>query len=174
MPHNFTECTQNNDIRCYRSNPSSKVEQAFHQIQQNQMQDMPFINPALSVKAIGFCPFEGDWLGVLLTPWTLSILLLPGPNRTWQAFTVGDKVGLKLPAGDYPFTYGWLPQLGNYFACSVQSPVRQIPSQPEAMRIARDISHLITALPSKTIEDHSRRQLFTRLAKGQAVSAGNE
>jgi [NiFe] hydrogenase assembly HybE family chaperone len=171
VPHNSTEFTRNDDIRSCQDNPAGIIEQAFLQVQQEQMQELPFLNDKLAVKAVGFNLFEGDWLGVLLTPWTLSLILLPGPDRQWQPLKVGDKVGLKLPAGDYPFTYGWHAKLGNYLACSVQSPLQDMPSQEEALRVAQDISRLVTAIPSRDIEDSSRRGLFNRLVKGQPAIA---
>lgn len=150
MPQNFT------------NNPSSVLEQVFSDIHQNRMKDLPFVNENLSVKATGFALFEGDWLGVLLTPWTLSLILIPGPDRLWQKRTVGDKVGLRLPSGDYTFTYGVHEELGNYFACSVQSPVQDIASQAIGEQLSKDLRQLVTAIPTQElhVRDESRRALF--------------
>lgn len=159
MPQNFIE------------NPSAQVEEAFKQIQQQQMADLPFMNEALSVAAVGFSLFEGDWLGVLLTPWTLNLMLLPGPDREWQEFTVGQKVGLKLPSADYPFTAGEHEALGQYLACSVRSPVQDIPSQKAALQLAEDLSRLVIAIPAVNVTevDESRRRLFGGAIKQAAL-----
>lgn len=158
MPKNFIK------------NPSELIEITFNQIHVDQMADLPFINENLSVAAVGFTLFEGDWLGVLLTPWTLNLMLLPGPDREWQLFTVGEKVGLKLPSNDYTFTAGEHEALGQYLSCSVCSPVKHIPSQQAGLQLAEDLSRLVTALPAVNVTevDESRRSLFTGLMQQAA------
>ncbi|WP_375751792.1 [NiFe]-hydrogenase assembly chaperone HybE [Vibrio sp. HN007] len=153
----------------YIDNPSSIIEEVFGQIHQNQMNEMPFVNEKLQVKAVGFSEYEGDWLGVLLTPWTLSIMLLPGEDRDWREFDIGEKVGIRLPAGDYNFIYGEHENLGHYLSCSVQSPVQDFTSQEDALRVAGDVRKLITAIQTTDIADKSKRSLFRKLASGQAA-----
>lgn len=150
MPLNFTE------------NPTDTLEDVFQNIHTNQMIDLPFVNEKLGVKAVGFNLYEGDWLGVLLTPWMLSIILIPGPNRTWGSHTVGDRLGIRLPSGDYSFTYGAHEKLGNYFASSIMSPLQDMKNQETALQLAKDIRQLLTAIPTEEIhvQDQSRRALF--------------
>lgn len=150
MPQNFTE------------NPTDTLEEVFQSIHQNQMQSLPFVNENLSVKAVDFALYEGDWLGVLLTPWMLSIVLIAGPNRIWNRYTVGDKLGLRLPSGDYSFTYGYHEQLGNYFASSIMSPLQDMKDQQTAVQLAKDARRLLTAIPTEEVHvrDQSRRALF--------------
>lgn len=160
MPLNFT------------NNPAELVEQVFTDIHLNEMADLPFVNPYLSVKSVGFALFEGDWLGVLLTPWTLSALVIAGPNRNWQDFTVGDKFGLKLPSGDYTFFVGQHEKLGTYLSCSLLSPVGDIANQQAGLKLAEDIRRLITAIPTTElhVDDQSRRALFGKLLKTELTS----
>lgn len=150
MPHNFTE------------NPAQLIESVFSDIHKTQMQDLPFVNGKLSVKALDFALFEGDWLGMLLTPWTLSIMLIPGPSRHWQPRTVGDKIGLSLPSGNYNFTYGHHEELGCYLSSSVMSPVQNMTDQDSAVQLAKDLRQLLTAIPTKEVHvrNESRRALF--------------
>lgn len=150
MPLNFTE------------NPTDVLEIVFNDIHANQMHELPFVNKKLKVKAVGFSLYESDWLGVLLTPWTLSIILIPGPNRVWQSRTVGDKIGIRLPSGDYSFTYGAHEQLGNYLASSIMSPLQDMKNQAVAVQLAKDLRQLITAIPTEEVHvpDPSRRSLF--------------
>ncbi|WP_413285350.1 [NiFe]-hydrogenase assembly chaperone HybE [Vibrio sp. MA40-2] len=151
-----------NVLQNFTHNPCDTLESVFEHINTHQMADLPFNNKKLTVKAVGFSLYENDWLGVLLTPWMLSILLIPGPNRVWQAQTVGNKVGLCLPAGNFSFTYGSHKQLGTYLACSVMSPLQNITSQVSALQLAKDVRQLITAIPTEQIQvkDQSRRALF--------------
>ena len=41
------------------------------------MQGLGFVNPALRVEAVAFEPWDGHWLGVMVTPWSINLLLLP-------------------------------------------------------------------------------------------------
>ena len=154
------------------NNPDKLVENVFAEIHKTEMADLPFINPYLSVKTVGFSLYEGDWLGVLLTPWTLSALLLPGPNRHWQPFSVGEKFGIKLPSGEYIFFVGNHDELGTYLSCSLCSPVGNISNQESGLKLANDIRRLVTAIPSTElhVDNQSRRALFGKLIKSESAS----
>lgn len=156
----------------FTNNPAELVEKVFSDIHKNEMVELPFLNPYLSVKAIGFALHEGDWLGVLLTPWTLSALLIAGPDRNWQDFKVGDKFGLKLPSGNYTFFVGAHKEIGTYLSCSLRSPVGDIPNQQAGIKLANDIRRLITAIPTTElyVEDQSRRALFGKLLQTEPTN----
>jgi len=160
VPQNFT------------SNPADIIERVFSEIHKNEMADLQFVNPNLSVKTVGFELYEGDWLGVLLTPWTMNLLLLAGPDREWQPLKVGDRLGLKLPSGSYTFFVGEHEQLGTYLSCSLRSPVGDIQTQEAGLKLAEDIRRLITAIPTTEphVEDQSRRALFGKLLKSEPMS----
>lgn len=150
MPQNFI------------NNPTDIIESVFNHIHYSEMKELPFINENIQVKAVGFALYEGDWLGVLLTPWTLSILLFPGPDRVWQQRTVGDKLGLKLPSGNYSFTCGEHQELGQYLASSIMSPVQDLANQTIAVQLAKDLRQLLTAIATEEVhvQNPSRRGLF--------------
>ena len=46
-------------------------------IQRERMADIPLLNPALEVQAVGFSVWEAYCLGVLITPWFMNLMLLP-------------------------------------------------------------------------------------------------
>ena len=58
------------------ADPSPALETAFRAVAA-RMQGLAFVNPALAVEAIGFAPWSGHWLGVLLTPWFMNLVLAP-------------------------------------------------------------------------------------------------
>lgn len=144
-------------------NPSELIKQVFNQIHRDEMSDLPFINPALSVNTIGFALYEEDWLGVLVTPWTLSLLLLPGPDHEWQTHQVGDKLGLKYGDADYTFMLNEHELLGQYLSCSLSSPVGHLATQAIAEQLAKDVRRLIVAIPVQNVENPPRRELFSNL-----------
>jgi [NiFe] hydrogenase assembly HybE family chaperone len=61
----------------HAQNPSMLIEQTFERIHSERMADLPFLNPRISVAAVGFARQGDDWRGVLVTPWGIQLLLLP-------------------------------------------------------------------------------------------------
>ena len=59
------------------------------------MADVPILNPVLSVEAVDFQHWKGHWLGVVITPWCMSMLLVPGSLgfRSITALLAKDVVG---------------------------------------------------------------------------------
>jgi [NiFe] hydrogenase assembly HybE family chaperone len=47
---------------------SHTLETAFNEMLDKRMRDLPVVNTALSVQAVGFNRFGEDWLGILITP----------------------------------------------------------------------------------------------------------
>lgn len=118
-------------------NPTEAVEQAFFRIQQERMADVPLLNSALAVEAIDFQRWQGHWLGMLVTPWCMSLLLLPGSAQTWVSTGENKRRFVKFPAGDFAFLGSVEVELGEFQSCSLFSPMDQFPAQAEASMTAR-------------------------------------
>jgi Protein of unknown function (DUF3457). len=73
------------------------LETTFNEILDKRMRDLPVVNASLSVQAVGFNRFGEDWLGVLITPWFMNLMLLPGPNSHWRDATTRHKNRKALP-----------------------------------------------------------------------------
>lgn len=119
-----------------RPDPSAQVERAFTQILAERMQGLPFLNPALRVEAVGFRRWEGRWLGVLITPWFMNLVLLPDEEAAWRHVRYGDSLGYALPAGVFEFISAREPALGDYQSCSLFSPVFEFADQDGARATA--------------------------------------
>jgi [NiFe] hydrogenase assembly HybE family chaperone len=104
-------------------NPASVLEDAFRAVHEKRMQGLPFINPALSVEAVDVQPWNGHWLGVLITPWFMNLMLLPDDDAAWPALRPGEKCEQSFPAGVFEFIAGREDTLGEYLACSLFSPM---------------------------------------------------
>lgn len=124
-------------VRIHESNPAELVEKAFFRIQRVQMADVPILNPALSVEAVDFQRWQGHWLGVLVTPWCMSLLRLPGSTEAWTAAGDNQRCFIRFPAGDFAFLGGHEPELGSYLSCPLFSPMERFGSQKEASLTAR-------------------------------------
>ena len=68
-----------------------------------RMEGLNFVNPAIDVEAVGFAPWEAHWLGVMVTPWCINLMLLPRDTAGWTSMPQGKTLRYRFPAGDYDF-----------------------------------------------------------------------
>lgn len=149
---------------------------AFRQVDED-MRGLPIHNPALAVEAVGFQPFgqnDGDLVGVLVTPWFISLVLLPadragipGPDDA----DAGRRTVFSFPSGDYAFLPGEAGDGLRYWSCHLFSPVTQFGDQQMAQEAATGALEALlaptagdddTALEEAKAEPEkrSRRSLF--------------
>jgi [NiFe] hydrogenase assembly HybE family chaperone len=134
------------------------LETVFNDILETRLRGVPVINPALSVQAVGFNPFNEDWLGVLITPWFMNLLLLPGQDSHWREQPSGSKFEQPFPYGTFEFTLAHEAQLGTYALCSLFSPMFQFDNQSAALGAAQSaLQGLLTAPAARVV---SRRNLL--------------
>lgn len=112
------------------------LTRAFAEIARTRMADMPFCNGALQVEAVGFRSWDGRWLGVLITPWCMNLMLLPQDPAAWRHVRYGDSQGYPLPAGVFEFISAREPLVGDYQSCSLFSPVFEFGDQEGARMTA--------------------------------------
>jgi [NiFe] hydrogenase assembly HybE family chaperone len=118
-------------------NPKALVEAAFRRIQRDRMADMPMLNPALIVEGIDFDKHDGHWLGVLVTPWTMSLMLLPAGKAGWVSAPEGRRLIVGYPAGEFAFLGGSEDEIGEYLSCPLFQSMAQFPNQETARLTAR-------------------------------------
>ncbi|MDK9704553.1 MAG: [NiFe]-hydrogenase assembly chaperone HybE [Sulfuritalea sp.] len=134
------------NFRIHQDSPADAVEGAFFRIQQEQMADVPILNPALSVEAVDFQRWQGHWLGIVVTPWCMSMLLVPGSSENWVSTGENQRRFVRFPAGDFAFLGTEEAELGEYQSCPLFSPMGQFSSQSEATMTARaSLVALLTA-----------------------------
>lgn len=130
--------------------PVTRLVEAFTALAEGPMAELPLANPALRVEAVGFLPFEGGWAGVLITPWAINLLLLPGPAAPPLPLD-GRARPRRFPSGIYEFHAGHLDSLGHYQSCSLFSPPAQFPDQAAARAVALEVMALLF-LPAEALE----------------------
>jgi [NiFe] hydrogenase assembly HybE family chaperone len=116
--------------------PSRRLAHAFRAAAA-RMEGLSFVNPALEVEPVGFAPWQGHWLGVMLTPWFMNLILAPGDPAVWRALPQGEKRRYRFPAGDFDFIGARDELAGDYQLCSLFSPVLQFEDQPTARMVAQ-------------------------------------
>ena len=121
----------------HKDENSALLESVFQRIYDTSMADVPICNSALKVEAIAYGVFETEWVGILVTPWCMNIMMLPG-NETegWDQIRTGLKFDHILPAGQYEFITGKDDELGPYRMCSLFSPMFQFGDHSSAMQTA--------------------------------------
>lgn len=99
-----------------------------------RMRTLPVYNPQLTVEAVGFRPWEGGQVGVLVTPWSMVLVHLPVAGTN---LTQGSKRTLVFPSGRYEFTAGIVDGIGVHEMCSLFSPMAEFPDLPVARMTAQ-------------------------------------
>jgi [NiFe] hydrogenase assembly HybE family chaperone len=117
-------------------NPAARLEAAFRHIAETRMAGMAMANPALAVEAVGFRPWHGDWVGVLITPWSMNLVCLPGLDAAWEETSSGTDRDLELPSGTYGFLTAHEDALGPYLTSSLFSPMFGFADMGQAREVA--------------------------------------
>jgi [NiFe] hydrogenase assembly HybE family chaperone len=115
--------------------PSPRLNAAFRAIAR-RMDGLNFVNPAIEVEAVAFAPWESHWLGAMVTPWCINLMLLPRDASGWTSLPQGRKLRYAFPAGEYEFISSRDDAVGEYQMCSLISPVLELPDHATACEVA--------------------------------------
>jgi len=115
--------------------PSPRLNTAFRAIAR-RMDGLNFVNPAIDVEAVAFAPWESHWLGAMVTPWCINLMLLPRDTSGWTSLPQGRKLRYAFPAGEYEFISSRDDAVGEYQMCSLISPVLELPDHATARQVA--------------------------------------
>lgn len=127
----------------------------FYQSVAGNMAGLPVYNEKLAVGATPFLPLEDSWLGIIVTPWCMNIVLLPNEESHHNEHCMGAKFRQQLPSGQYEFIRAHHQTLGDYATCSVFSPMFEFTSQALAMQTADEV---LAALFDEGNQTTSERQ----------------
>ncbi|MCQ8130367.1 [NiFe]-hydrogenase assembly chaperone HybE, partial [Methylomonas rivi] len=126
----------------------SALEATFNEILATRMRGLPLLNPALAVRALSFGLVNRDWLGVLITPWCMNLLLLPTTDSAWITQPPGNKFEHAFPYGSFEFTMARETQLGSYAQCSLFSPMFQFENQTAAVTAGQSALQALLSHPA--------------------------
>ncbi|MGI1661495.1 [NiFe]-hydrogenase assembly chaperone HybE [Palleronia sp. KMU-117] len=133
----------------------------FTEIWHAKMRDVPLVNKALRVEAVGFRRLDGRIVGVLVAPWFMNLILLPDGDD-WSGLRPGEKEVVAFPSGDYEFLHNVRELTGGYKACSLFSPMGEFTRQTDATDVARAA---MTALFDPAHRDGTDRAADIRAAR---------
>lgn len=110
---------------------------SFTRIGEATMRGLPFYNEKLVVEAVGFARMADNWLGVLITPWFLNLMLISDQPVPYAEAANGAKREVLLPGGAITFRCGGTDDFGLFYAYSVTSPVNNFKTQDQARAAAQ-------------------------------------
>ncbi len=116
---------------------SAGLVRHFRQVADTRMRGLPIVNPALEVEAVGFARTSAGILGVLITPWFISLVLLPEQADDGHRLPLGSVCRHRFASGLYAFQVAGDESIGRYQTCSLLSPVTGVADQQTAVQIAR-------------------------------------
>jgi len=119
--------------------PGAALERRFEAIHRGPMAGLPMLNPVLQVRAIGFQPWNAHWLGVLVTPWFMNLMLMPRLAEHFPPCGERESRHLVFPAGVFEFIGAQDPELGRWLACSLFSPMFEFGDQAGAEATALSV-----------------------------------
>ena len=138
------------------------LEQAFSRIHTQRMRGLPFLNPELSVQAVGFRRWEEDCLGVLITTWFMNLMLLSCEGDGWSELPAWSVVKHHFPSGVYEFIVGEEPGIGRFQLCSLFSPMLAFENQPCAVATAQAALSALMEPQNREVIDGAQKNLPNR------------
>lgn len=133
--------------------PSRRLEAMYRRIWAAGMCDLPFVNPALAIEALGFRRWQGDWVGALITPWFLNLFILPGGGALWSELPSGERCKVAFPVGtlefiaDHDAAADAEREIPAYRYCPLFAPVGQFATQDAARGAALAALEVLLAPP---------------------------
>jgi [NiFe] hydrogenase assembly HybE family chaperone len=146
--------------RAYASSPEGVARALEDQMRRKAadgMAALPISNPRLRVEAIGFHQWRNWRLGILVTPWSMLLILSPlvAPEPLWPD---GLDVEVELPSGRYNMIPAQFDAIGPALMLSLFSPMDAFQSSAEAKAAAKAaLLELMTPPPQKVLD---RRDLL--------------
>jgi [NiFe] hydrogenase assembly HybE family chaperone len=144
---------------------TQQIETAFKRIEEEQMQDIPMLNPKLQVQTVGFQTYEGRTIGIIITPWMMSLLLLPAENEDWKNLKPGDKIHHRLPANEFRFTVNEIEGIGPCQTHSFYSPMHEFLNQDHAIVVADSFMQTLMVKVEQPDSDPYEEELLGRILR---------
>jgi [NiFe] hydrogenase assembly HybE family chaperone len=149
------------------SSITRQIETVFKRIEQEQMQGIPILNPALQVETIGFQIYGGRLVGVLITPWMMNLMLFPGESDDWSDLKLGDNQYHRLPANEYRFIVNEIDQIGLCQTHPIYSPMPEFMNQEHAVAAAESFMKTLMVEVKEPDTDPHDEALLGRILRGE-------
>lgn len=115
----------------------TELRRAFQHVGEAKMRGLPVFNQALDVETVGFRSVEGGELGVLVTPWFMSVAFIPTRGDFRARLTGESETELEIGGNRYRLLVSEVPGVGPVATLGLLSPMDEVSSQ-EAARAAAE------------------------------------
>ena len=115
---------------------TKQLKDAFNTIYKERMHDVPVINNKIEVAVIGFQQWQKSYLCIMITPWFMNLMLLPGEDENWDELRETTSTRHTFPSGNYQFLVGFEADIGKYQMCSLFSPMFEFADNDAAVDTA--------------------------------------
>ncbi len=132
------------------------------------MRDIPILNKALKVQTIGFQHYQGKVIGILITPWMMNLIMLPGEGDDWLGLQVGHKQIHQFPTGSYRFCVNDVDGIGVYQMHSLYSPMREFTTQDQAVVTAQKFIERLFVEEEST-DNVVNEELLGKILRGEEI-----
>lgn len=143
----------------------------YRKVFDERMRDLPIVNHALHVEAVGFRELAEHEFGALITPWFINLVLLPG-NERWDDRRQGSVCQIDLPGGKVDLTVSHDDVLGTTLSAALFGTVQDFPEQALARDIAIESLRLLfdeqAAGQHRDARTMTRRELLGRFGSGES------
>ena len=112
----------------------------------------------------------GAMMGMVITPWMMSLLLFPGRQDDWQAQALGSKHSITFPSGKYRFLINVFDELGVCQMHSLHSPMHAFGNQAAAIAEATAFLDRLLVVPADGVQhDPVNEDLLGKILRGEKV-----
>lgn len=129
---------------------------------EERMRGLPVHNPALVVEIVEMRSWRNHYIGILITPWCMNLVVLPQDRAAIGNPAAGTKRDIELPCGMCTFLAGDVSFTEPHWACSLFSPVLEFTDQAMARAIAGQVMSDVLSPPERGPEEAGGRQAVTR------------
>ncbi len=152
---------------------SSTLETVFTRIHREQMQDIPILNPAIRIQAVGFQLINGRVVGIIITPWLMNVVMLPRDDEDWSQFELGKKQAHKFPSKIYKFMVNDIDGIGVCQTHSLHSPMRAFASHEQALAAANKFLAELMVEREPNEDDLVDEELLGKIMRGEVEPETN-
>lgn len=110
----------------------------FERIEREHMQGLPILNPQLAVEAASVREFGEHTVFVLVSPWFMNLVLLPGTDE-WDASEQGECIEIEFPREALEFSVSHDDDLGTFLSSVLFRTVSEFPDQATACTVASEV-----------------------------------
>jgi [NiFe] hydrogenase assembly HybE family chaperone len=139
------------------------LQEHFEVIRTTHMRGLPILNPRMAVEVVAVRDFGEHRICVLITPWFMNLVLLPGKDE-WSGVDQGESISIEFPREALDFMVSHDDAIGTFLSAVLFRTVTDFPDQDTAREVARQVMEDLFTSDKKTARKTiNRRSLLTGL-----------